>query len=412
MINSIKTKNYHSHVNTEIDFCDGLNIITGSSDAGKSDILRQIRWVTDNRPSGESVRNWSASQEDAVSVSITMPEGRISKERVNGKVVYELDINNQKTTLEAVRTDVPTEVQEFFNFSEFNYQSQHQPYFLLNDTGGDVAKKLNDLVGLSIIDIIFKNLNSKATENKRKSEEESNKAFTLSEQIEKMSYLDDIEIRLNNIDLNILIYEKKDSRNKKLEELITIYKDAKKEIDSCKKTLEIEKNVQSIIYNITRYKTKMAGIARLDDLISNLKNAKKEIDLCKKTLATEEKVKSLFNDIDRYKTKTATNVKLEAIISNLKDLKENIIAEKEWLKVEDHYIETKVMLDKYISEISRYEKIKQIIIRGKSIFSDLDIKDNELNGLLSQKKKLLIDNKICPLCQTKLTENIIERIMQ
>ena len=412
MINSIETKNYHSHRHTKIEFCDGLNIITGASDAGKSDILRHAKWVIDNRPSGESVRSWGLDPEEVVSVVLTTPEGRVLKKRQQGKVIYELEVNNQTTTLEAVRLDVPTEVQEFFNFSEFNYQSQHSPYFLLGDTGGDIAKKLNDLVGLSIIDTIFKNLNGKAADNKRKSEEENSKALNLSEQIKEMLYLDDIEKELSNINLMISEYEEKSNKNERLEILIADYKDAKEKIDLCKKTLEMEKEVNILTKNIAEYKIKAASIIKLENLISSLKDTKREIDSCKKILEMEKYTKSLFNDIAEYRTKIATAVRLETLISDLKELNENIIAEKEWLKIEDNYVEIKEMLDKYLLSTSRYEKIKQIVSRCKLISSDLNVKDNELNDLLSQKKKLLIDNKICPLCKTKLTEDIVERIIQ
>ena len=364
MINSIETKNYHSHKHTKIEFCDGVNIITGASDAGKSDILRHIKWVVDNRPSGDSVMSWGLNPEDAVFVNLTLPEGNVSKRRQQGKVIYELEVKDQKTTFEAVKTDVPDEINSLINFSEFNYQSQHQSYFLLGDSGGDIAKKLNDLVGLSIIDVMFKNLNSKAIESKRKSEEERKRSGELKDEIDKLSYIDDINTTL-----------------KELKTLIDNWEVRTKNNDS------------------------------LLSLITNIRNINKEISSYSDILEMDSDVKSILNDAEIYRTKTAKLQKLSKIVSSLKALNDNIELEKEWLLIERDYIEIKELLAKYSLKKEKYLRLKKIIINCKLI-SDLSKEKNELSELSFKKRKLLLENKICPLCQTKLTAEMIERILQ
>ena len=44
MINSIKIQNFQSHKNTTIKLKPGVNIITGSSDCGKSVDIRALKW--------------------------------------------------------------------------------------------------------------------------------------------------------------------------------------------------------------------------------------------------------------------------------------------------------------------------------------------------------------------------------
>jgi DNA repair protein SbcC/Rad50 len=185
MLKSISSYNFQSHKSTIIDFCDGLNVITGSSDSGKSSVIRAFRWVYENRPSGDSIKNWDSKKEDEVSVGIQLSEGSVCKERINGKVKYLLDTEKGSYEFEAIRSDVPQEIIEFFNLSEYNIQTQHDPYFLLNDSPGEVAKKLNSLVGLDIIDTIFKNLNSKILGLKRIIEESEKTRTFLNEQLKE-----------------------------------------------------------------------------------------------------------------------------------------------------------------------------------------------------------------------------------
>ena len=52
MIRKLNIQNIQSHKNTELEFSPGINAIVGSSNNGKSAILRALYWVRYNRPLG------------------------------------------------------------------------------------------------------------------------------------------------------------------------------------------------------------------------------------------------------------------------------------------------------------------------------------------------------------------------
>ena len=52
MIDKIKIENIQSHKNTELNLSNGINVIVGSSNNGKSAILRALYWAIYNRPLG------------------------------------------------------------------------------------------------------------------------------------------------------------------------------------------------------------------------------------------------------------------------------------------------------------------------------------------------------------------------
>ena len=67
MIQSLHIKNLQSHKDSHLDFCEGVNVIVGPSDSGKSAILRALRWIVKNRPQGDVLRShWGGETEASI----------------------------------------------------------------------------------------------------------------------------------------------------------------------------------------------------------------------------------------------------------------------------------------------------------------------------------------------------------
>ena len=106
MIRSLTVRNFQSHKDTTIEFHPGFNAIVGSSDKGKSVLLRAIAWVAYNRPRGEDFRS-SWSERNPTVVEIEMDDGNtIARVRTSTRKLYLL--NGEE--LRSFRADVPDEV--------------------------------------------------------------------------------------------------------------------------------------------------------------------------------------------------------------------------------------------------------------------------------------------------------------
>ena len=156
MIQTLEIQNRQSHEHTRLDFHPGVNLIIGRGTSGKSAILRAFRWTLEN-PSGESqISNWIKRTTKAgkkvldgeSSVSITTPKGTLRRFRNTESNGYEIN----GTTLKAIGTGVPEEVQAFFNLSETNIQGQFDRPFLISMPGSQVSAYLNRVVGIEEID--------------------------------------------------------------------------------------------------------------------------------------------------------------------------------------------------------------------------------------------------------------------
>jgi exonuclease SbcC len=236
MIKSIKLTNFQIHKKTILEFKDGLNIIVGDSDTGKSSILKGLYWLKYNRPSGEPFRNFTSKQDEEVSISIETDKGtlkRIKKEGFNGYI-----INGKE--LKDIRLSVPDEVSTFLNISDINIQTQFDPIFLLSVSKQEASRYINNLVRLEdadvILDLVNKNVRSLNDEVKN-IEEDIKKQHS---EIEKLSFLEG---------LKLLVFETKELEEKfikqeKVRERLLFIKDNIKE----RKTIPIGfEEVESLI---------------------------------------------------------------------------------------------------------------------------------------------------------------------
>lgn len=410
MIQKLETRNYHSHKNTIIEFDPGVNIIAGSSDAGKSDILRQIRWVNSNRPMGDSVSSWWNDKEDETSVCLTLPEGSCTKKRSSGKSIYEVSTTTGKTTLEAVKTDVPTEVSDLFNFSEFNYQSQHSEHFLLSESPGEVAKKLNELVGLEIIDVMFKNLASKALDHKRKSEEETKKSEDLKLEIDKLGYIDKISEELQSIKLIMDNFDINTVNLSKLSGVISDCEIVQDKIKEYSKILLLERQCKSLKDIVQTYKSLQNKVLSITGILVRVQDSQRIIAKEIPLLSIEDDVKGLLDRIDRKIVKENKQKHLKNLITAITETQGKIKSENEWLQVDSKHKEIKSLIADYQSKKDSYLKLKKLVMNCK-LATNMTSEINKVNELIEKKQVFLIENKMCPLCKTPLTLEIIKGML-
>lgn len=153
MVARLLINNFQSHEKTDIRFSPGVNIIVGSTDSGKSSILRALRMLVLNRPSGDAMRSWWGGE---TSVLVEFVEGAVV-ERVKGTAeIYR--VNGQE--FKAFRTNIPDEVQDTVNLNDDNFQNQLDPPFLLSNTAGEVASFFNRIAKIDKIDSSLKAVQS------------------------------------------------------------------------------------------------------------------------------------------------------------------------------------------------------------------------------------------------------------
>lgn len=177
--------NFQSWKYCLLEFHKGVNVILGSSDKGKSSIIRSVNWVCSNKPTGNSFR--SNFTKKPTEVTLEMSNQTICRKKGNKVNIYNL--NESPENLQALRTDIPDEVRSITKIEEVNLQAQHQNYFLLQDTPGQVAKRLNEIAGLEVMDRNLRSINESVREIKQDKKTTDETIENLKEKIESLSWL-------------------------------------------------------------------------------------------------------------------------------------------------------------------------------------------------------------------------------
>ena len=154
----LELKNFQKHQNLKFELTSGLNIIAGPTDSGKSSIFRAIRWLLTNRPRGIDAYKTYQSQ-GPISVSMVFEDGEVRRIKGAKENDYVLRVGDKATTFSTVKTDVPPGVKEFLRIPDFVVQGQHDQYYLLQSSPGEVVREIQRLVDLDIISSVIQMAN-------------------------------------------------------------------------------------------------------------------------------------------------------------------------------------------------------------------------------------------------------------
>jgi len=191
MINNIAIANFQSHRETILDLSPGVNVIVGPSDSGKTAIIRALRWLAWNRPTGEAFRSrWGGDTLVRVQDNNGYAIERLKNSK--GMNIYRF----QDEVFEGFGTDVPDKITEILNIDEVNLQFQLDAHFLISLSPGEVARYFNQVAHLEKIDSGLKNINSwiRQLDNKRGFLVEQQGEFE--EELKSFEYLDQAEADL------------------------------------------------------------------------------------------------------------------------------------------------------------------------------------------------------------------------
>lgn len=245
MINSLEITNLQSHKYSLLEFHKGVNIIKGRSHSGKSSIIRALRWALQNRPSGFYFKSHFSNKKDSTDVAIDFNNGDyISRVRNNSFNGYYLSRN--ENGLEALRTDIPDEIKAITQMNNINLQSQGDKYFMLQETPGTVAKELNNIVGLNIIDEVNKRVSRIYDKADAKSKSLLIDIKDKKEEIKKYKHLKKAERLIKKIDILYGKYTALEDDRISLISRITELKETQEEMDGVTEWLTVEKPFKEI----------------------------------------------------------------------------------------------------------------------------------------------------------------------
>lgn len=347
MIQQIDIQNFQSHKDSTLEFSPGVNVIVGTSDSGKTAVIRALKWAVFNRPSGDEYRSHWSNAKSETSVAITVPDHTVLRLKSNPSNLYQLD----NTDFNAFGTDVPKEIKDVLNINEINLQQQLDSPFLLNKecTPGDVAHHFNKIAHLDQIDIGLKKIQSweNALSQTIKSDES-----TLKESIQKLTKyenLDKLEVRVEVLE-------------------------------------QLEADASNIVKNI----------GKLKSIISNLSQIEQDITEANEFLKIETKLNALFILIE---SRNVLEDKIEDFSNVILALRSADVSIQEYsglVKLEPTINSILQSLDESNKQTEKVNKLKDFLFTYDRVVTGIERQTISLKAL----EKEFHDNmpEICPLC--------------
>jgi exonuclease SbcC len=261
LIKSVKIKNFQVHKNTEIELSPGVNVITGDTDAGKSSLMRALRLVVFNRPTGDSIIRWG---EKEVKVSVSTTDNQ-HIERVKSKKENSYLLNSEE--LKAVGKDVPERVAQALNLSDTNFQKQLDRPFLLLESPGEIAQFFNSIVGLSDIDKSLYNIQREFSQAKNQLGMYETELDKTKEEHQKYNYLEEVELILKELEIQILESKVLDNE---IESLL-LFSTQIDRVDKQLAGITIPPDVSSLLLSVQQYNTLNKEYEQVATWFTNLK---------------------------------------------------------------------------------------------------------------------------------------------
>lgn len=317
MITRITLKNFQIHKDVSLELGSGITAIIGDSDKGKSSILRALRWVSLNDPSGDEFIN-----DDAAFCSVEIEKDGNTIVRYKDKKVNQYILNG--TVYNTVGTGVPKEVQDALGLTEVNFQMQDDPFFLIGiSNAGDVSKKLNEVVGLNTITLSnsypTKIIRSETIIGNQLRKDLKEKERSL----KKYHSLDSLETKVQEWETKKEKLEKLSRKIHKLGSLVQSLTLLRSKLTDYKQISIINQKLYELSLKEKSFKKKQIRAADLKEIIQNITQNQKKAWLSK---FIQEKVNPIH---EKFKVKVTAQSNLVRKQNQIKSLITKIESSKE-----------------------------------------------------------------------------------
>lgn len=266
MISELHIQNFQSHKDTTLEFDPGVNVIVGTSDSGKTSIIRALRLVMQNRPSGDAFVSKWIKKGTVSRVEMTVDGDIVARQEYPTKQ-YELN----DLEFRAFGLSVPEEISEALNMNETNLQGQLDSPFLLSSSPGEVAAHFNKVAHLNQIDTglqnvqrVIKTLTSDIEYNKQQKQK-------LTADLEQFSHLQMFEADIEVIEELQIQSKRRKTKVSDLNVLISRFKEVQEMLKEKADVLKLDSLIDSILNNTEQKRTLSVSIRRLDSLTAGIK---------------------------------------------------------------------------------------------------------------------------------------------
>ncbi len=396
MIKSISLNNFESHKKSKLEFCEGVNVISGTSGHGKSSIVKAFDWTFNNKPSGSPFISSFAKGKELTISNVETTDGVIRREKNKSNNQYIIN-NDHKNPLKALRSDVPDRVQEISKIKPVNIQKQIDQFFLLDKSPGKVAKAFNEVAGLEAMDKALVIANSEVKEIETKTRIKTSDIKATQEKINNLLWVKTADKRLSKIEEIENGIEKATDKHSEIDNVIYDLQSINKQILENEFVDKAEfdlANIYSCMFKIDKVNSNILG---LDSILSDIRKNKQTF----KTIPDIEEPESVLI----FDLIPLTKLNYDTEINSLS--KTLLKADKNALRLEG-YKDTDIVqksLKQAIIRAKKEKKTNDLILNINKILSPMKTIKKQILPIKKEIKKLEREEsafkeeiQVCPTC--------------
>jgi chromosome segregation ATPase len=302
--------NFQSHKNTKLDFSEGVNVIIGASNCGKSAIIRAIKLVCQNRPTGDRYRSkWGGDTK----IDIIHDNYIVSRIRNNTENKYILTDSEDLIEFNAISSGIPKEIEDTLSINEINLQQQLDQPFLLAETPGKIAAFFNKIAGIDIIDKANQKVEKQIRSIKATIDFKSDDLAKAKEQLKSYRQLDKIERKLITLEITEKVKNGLTIQLKEIDLLFASIAMIKQQIKENSEILKLENKVNSLLLKIKRKNELEQDKNKLENYMKTIYVYEKEINKYKNIYLLEPVILCLQQKFAKIK-------QLQADLASFTDL--------------------------------------------------------------------------------------------
>jgi exonuclease SbcC len=401
MIKQIKINNFQSHKKAELLLTPGVNVIVGSSDSGKSALIRGLRWLLYNQPRGDAFRSWWGGD---TSVEIITDTASVKRVKKNNDDVYIINTENiENSEFRAFRNDVPDEVAAVLNMEDINIQRQLDPPFLIKNSPGEVAQHFNRMARLEKIDTGLKNVQSLIREAEQSIKAKDIELTNVQTKVETYSYIEDVETVITEIET--LTDEITDITDEITDitdicsEVISI----RKQITETNELLQAEPIINQIEQLHTEIKETRLQQSNIRQIITDLTEINSEIKAIELILPAETLINEIMVLMAEKKEQVKQINQLIEITDGIIDLQDRIKKANKFVAAETLINEILELMQSLEPEKIRVKKLKTIVLNYNETLDGIEFQKKQLRKLENE----WVENtpETCPLCGSNISHN-------
>ena len=440
-LSSIELTNFQSHEHSVINLTDGLNIIIGESNSGKTTIFRAILWVVDNQPLGT---DFIMAGKDNCSVQLNYTDGtyirrsRTLKDTGSYEIAY-LDEQGNLTSqsYRGFTNAVPVEVANVHQMPKVNITKDLETHlnvitqlegpFLLTESPMVKAAAIGRITGTHVIDRAIKEQSSIITGNKKLI-----KAYTkdLTDKDYELKQLPDIALMQSFYDAYKLICEEVERLDKFVAHTVLLKNNIENcnqqiaiqqiECDKAKAVAELAPVVNQGVSTLQFIRQSQSIYDNYNTCIANIESEEKALNI-NKTIASLRPIVSCAvtckNDIGFI------NHAYETYITSLGNINKAV----EYVHLFDTYSKTLSVAVNHANSLNSYIQQTEPILKAiEQIDAQKTAAAHSISTTKKQLKKIksvveeakadrdifIIENHLCPCCGQTINETHTQSITE